>query len=133
MTTAKKPNRSAPPWAIRTACPTLVLACVILLGACAGGGPSVSGWGLGNTRVVKVGEVVEFRLPMGPDGSRQWRVTSYDSLYLSVAGPPRPARKADGSFELLVRATARTQGETEIGLTEVGTSRVVRYTIGILE
>lgn len=97
----------------------------------------MSGFAIGSTRIVSVGEVVELRMPLHESGSRQWRVTSYNSLYLSVAGRPRVEVSANGSREMVVTAQARTPGETQIEVTEIvarGTkAEVVRFKVRILK
>ena len=118
-----------------------LIAMVVLLTpmliSCSGSGPSVSGFALGNRRAVKRGEIVEIRMPLTEGGSRQWRVTSYDSLYLSMVESPRLEAKPDGSAEMIVRARAMTAGETELELTEVAppgrSPDVRRFKISIRE
>lgn len=95
----------------------------------------MSGFALGDTRVVSVGDVVELRVPLRADGSRQWRVSSYDSLYLQLINNPQSAQRSDGSWEMLSRARARTVGETEVVMTELARpgqdQRVVRFKVRI--
>lgn len=96
----------------------LVLAAAMLM-SCKSDGPSLTGLSLGSTHYVKVGDVVELRLPIAADGSREWRVTSYDSLYLTVASRPRVVEGPKGRPVLLMTARAKTPGKTEVELTEV--------------
>ncbi|MHC4992735.1 MAG: hypothetical protein ACYTGC_17325 [Planctomycetota bacterium] len=111
-----------------------VLAVVALaIAGCSSSGPRVSGFAIGDTRIVSLNEVIEIRMPLREDGSRQWRVTSFDSFFISLIDTPRPVPGRDGKPELLVRARARTPGETTLEITEVGAAkpRVRRFTIRI--
>ena len=105
--------------------------------ACSSGGPTLSGFAFGETRLVSVGEVVELRLPLREDGSRQWRVTSYDSLYLALVQRPGVETAADGSRHIVARATARRAGSTTVELTEVGTGgtkpKSARFEVRIID
>lgn len=97
-----------------------VLAATLLMGGCAGS-PIISGFPIFNTRVVRVGETVEIRIPTDAQGQRRWRVTEFDSAYLmavgrsDVGGPP-----ANGEVVFLARA--RREGETSIRFSEVLTA-----------
>ena len=103
----------------------------LLLTACAG--PKLSGFGLGNHRLVRVGEIVELRIPFEADGRRHWRVSSYDSRYLSIVDVPSVERTANGA-EFVARARARVQGETVIELVEVdGAGQRLRFDVTIVE
>ncbi len=109
-----------------------MIACVLVaagvagaqLGGCSSGGPKLSGFGLGNSRIVSVGETVELRTPVRSDGTRQWRISSYDSLYLGVSATPQVVQRSDGSAEVVFRATAKTPGETTVELTEIAPAGV---------
>lgn len=100
----------------------VLVVCSLALAAhagCSPGDPSVSGFGLGNNRVVSVGETVELRIPIDEQGTRTWRVSSYDSLYLTLSSQPRVVREDDGSYAVRFTARAKTPGETTVVLTEV--------------
>lgn len=93
-----------------------LLTAVLLLSGCAGS-PSVSGFPILNTRVVRVGEVVEIRIPTDAAGQRRWRVTAFDSSYLAAAGRSDVAgAPPDGDVVFLARA--RREGETTVQFTE---------------
>ena len=104
----------------------VLLLTVVLIGieaGCAGGGgsgPQLSGFGIGDSRSVSVGEMIDMRLPLREDGSREWRVTSWDSRYISIASRPEFITGANGRPEMLLRARARTPGETTIEVSQVG-------------
>ncbi len=121
---------------VRTAGRALMLAIGLLLLIGCSSGPRMSGLPLGGTRLFSVGDMIELRLPLTDSGGRKWRVTSYDSLYVSgvstqvVAGP-------DGSPELLVRARAKTPGTTKVVVEETPVAgrapRRETFTVRILE
>jgi hypothetical protein len=90
---------------------TIVLA---TLTACSGSGPTMTGLPIGNMRVVKTGDIVTLTLPLNEDGSRRWRVTSYDSAYLAM--PQRPRREGNA---LVLTGEARRVGESQIEITEI--------------
>lgn len=117
-----------------------LLTVVILLGCAScssSSGPRMTGFGLGDSRIVSVGELVELKLPLSDQGTREWRVSSYDSLYLAIAGRPQVIQTSSGGQELLVRARARTPGETIVEVTEQaptrGAPQTRRFTIRIVE
>ncbi len=87
--------------------------------------------------MVSVGDIVELRLPLRENGSREWRVTSYDSFYLSIASRPEFITGANGKPELLIRARARTPGETRVEVSEVGATngppQRVEFNVRILQ
>ncbi len=123
---------------MRTSLPLLLIFSVAVIAGCASG-PRLSGLAIGETRFVSVGDLVELRLSLRDDGSRLWRVTAYDSLYLGMEGRPQVV-EGGGGAELLVRARARYEGETEVEVTEMLTvehrragrePRVVRFRISI--
>ena len=120
-----------------TAASFIMVLCLLWISACSPGGAHLSGFGLGATRVVHVGEIVEIRMPLRDDGSRRWRVTSYDSRYLRVAEQPRVMQASDGSWEMVVRVLAHVPGETEVELTEIATreraARAIRFTVKVLK
>jgi hypothetical protein len=97
----------------------LILMALIAATGCSSDGPKMSGFGFGSTRIVQVGQIVELRLPLGQDGSRTWRVTSYDSLYLAIAGPPTVAVDGNGKEQLVLVARAKLPGKTEVQVTEM--------------
>ena len=109
----------------------------LVIAGCNSGGPKMSGFAIGSTRIVSVGEVVELRMPLQESGDRQWRVSSYNSLYISMAGRPRVEVSSNGTREMIVTARARTPGDTEIELTEIATRstkpKVVRFKVKIRE
>ena len=97
----------------------LVMVCAMAaaLGAC-GSGPRVSGLSFGNARFVTVGDTVTVRMPLGDDGSRQWRVQSFDSSFLTPEG--RPHVEGSGrNAQLVLTARARLPGSTELVFVEV--------------
>jgi hypothetical protein len=108
---------------------------VPMVGCASRDSPSMSGFAFGDTRVVSVGDVVELRVPRRADGSRQWRVSSYDSFYIQLISNPQPVQRADGSWEMLIRARARTAGETEVVVSELlppgQDARTVRFRLRI--
>lgn len=98
-----------------------IVACALLALACATGcassrEPSVSGVGLFDNRNVSLGDVVEIRLPAGPDGRRAWRVTSYDSAILMPEGRAGLERAGD-DLVYVMRFRAQVRGETEVTVT----------------
>ncbi len=113
-----------------------LLAAGLLAGVgCAGSGPQVSGFALGDTRIVSVGELVELRLPRAEDGTRRWRVTSYDSYHLELVDNPKVVQRPDGSWVTRVVARARNVGESTLEVTRLarpGESPLVRrFTIRV--
>jgi hypothetical protein len=94
-------------------------AAALLLSACAADTPQVSGFAFGDTRMVSVGDVVELRIPLEADGTREWRVSSYDSLYLALVGRPSVDTDAAGRSSLVFSARAKTRGRTTVELEEV--------------
>jgi len=107
-----------------------------LVAGCGGDGPRLSGFALGDTRIVSVGELVELRLPRADDGSRRWRVTSYDSYHLELIDNPQVVRGPDGTRETRVVARAKNVGESTLELTEVappggGPPSVKRFTVRV--
>lgn len=113
-------HRLIHPWRSRLA-PALLAVGLVLGGAAAGGcatdGPSMSGFALGDLRIVSKGDIVELRYPIRPDGSRQWRVSSYDSFHLQLIDNPSIRQRPDGRFEMVMRARAREEGDTTVVLT----------------
>jgi hypothetical protein len=94
----------------------------------------MSGLGFGQSRNVRVGEIVELRVPLDEGGQRRWRLASYDSRYLRVAQAPQVQQLADGSLAVVFRARASLPGKTEVELSEVGEDgRRVRFTVRIRE
>ena len=114
-----------------------ILAAIVWSTGCANSGPRMSGMGLGQNRVVHVGDIVELRTPIDERGSREWRVSSYDSLYLSLIERPRIVQRSDGNYEMVARARAMAPGETTVDLVEVKpgvqSPRSLRFNIRILE
>ena len=109
----------------------------IALAGCSSSGPTLSGLAFGENRVVRVGDTVTLRIPIREDGLRQWRVSSYDSLYLQMSGRPGVEQASDGSYQIVARATARRVGTTTIELTEEATGgkkpRVARFKVRVIE
>ncbi len=94
-----------------------VIALSLLVGAGCGGGPSVSGFSVGSARFIGVDETLTVKLPLGEDGTRLWRVSSFDSAFLTplnrqVVGTGRSAR-------LVITARTRLPGTTELEIVEV--------------
>ena len=119
---------------------SFLLAVVLVLAVgCSSDGPKMSGFGLGKTRMVKVGQIVELRLPLREDGSRNWRVTEYDSLYLTVAGRPTIEVNDKGEQVLVLVTRAKTPGRTEVEVTEMiprsagRAPRIEKFKVEILE
>ena len=94
-------------------------ACLVLLAAigCSSKEPTISGFGLGASRAVSVGDTFEIRLPVGENGERLWRITSYDSYFLTVAANTRAETTSDGSA-IVMPILARQVGDTTIEVTE---------------
>ncbi len=87
--------------------------------ACSSDGPRMSGFALGSTRIVSVGETIELHMPLDQQGQRQWRVSSYDSLFFEMVQSPRAMQNANGTWDFVVRVRAKTQGETVVEVREV--------------
>ncbi len=96
----------------------LSVVCILALSSCSSNQPTLSGFGLGNLRVVGVDDLVTLTVPLAEGGGRAWRVESYDSFYLIVAEPPRFVRSDSGPGSIVMRARARQAGETEIRIIE---------------
>jgi hypothetical protein len=107
------------------------------LAGCASDQPTLSGFAFGDRRIVSVGDLVELRAPIREDGSRAWRVTSYDSFYLTLTRRPTIVEAAPGRFEIVVVARARVPGDTQIVLTEQNVQgrrpRTLTYQLSIIE
>lgn len=109
----------------------LAAVCPALPG-CSSGGPKVSGFGLFDSRSVKVGDTVEFRLPYDLERGLEWRVDSYDSLYLvlkerlQVELEPGQARG-----EMIVRMYAKTPGDTSVSFRRRGSEETKEFKISI--
>lgn len=101
---------------------TLLLVVPVVMFSCSIGGPKVSGFAIGDTRIVSVGDIVTLRMPMDDGGQRQWRVSSYDSAYLGLVERPRIETGSSGKMEVVTRAQARTPGVTSIKLIETTAS-----------
>lgn len=99
------------------------LAVLLVSAACASNGPRMGGLSIGGTHFLKVGDVVELTLPVAADGTRAWRVSSYDSLYLSIAERPQVVQGKDGKPVLRIKARAKTPGKTTVEVTEVAPPR----------
>jgi hypothetical protein len=91
-----------------------------LAGGCSSSRPSVSGFGIGTTTFVSVGETLTLRLPVDDDGA-MWRVSSFDSLFVELVDPPRLMTEPgkDPYRRVVIRAT--NPGETEIELSKPDT------------
>jgi hypothetical protein len=131
-------NRRLRPDRLLAALLTFVMTGVLtVVCGCQSNQPSVSGFALGDTRIVSVGDLVELRAPIREDGSRAWRVTSYDSFYLTLTRRPTLVEVAPGRFEIVAVARARVPGETQIVMTEQNVQgrrpRTLTYRINILE
>jgi predicted secreted protein len=123
--------------------PVISLLLVVISGCASSSTPSVSGFGLGNDRVVSRGDEVVILLPASSEtGRSKWRLTSFDSRMLTVTQTPRlEATGSSGRPQWTVRFVARTPGETEVVLTRnaVGSDGVgtvgerMRFKITILE
>jgi len=102
----------------------LLLFVAVLLTGCGSssggmGGPKLTGgFVVGNTHNLTVGETVNLRLPLRADGSRAWRVSKWDSGFLSIVDRARVVQGGSGQ-ELSVTVRARTPGRTSIEVTEV--------------
>lgn len=103
------------------------------LAGCSGSGPSVSGFGLFDTKRVQLGEIVEIRLPIAPERGEQWRLASYDSAMLRMLERPALVNESERSAYLLIRFEARVQGETEVLLRNAAspTNETRRYVVQI--
>ena len=77
------------------------------------------GFAVGDTHNVRVGETITLRMPLRPDGSRAWRVSKWDSGFISIVGRATPVDRSGGGTDLMVTVRARTPGETVIEVTEV--------------
>lgn len=100
--------------------------------------PHLSGLGLGDSRIVSVGDMVTLRTPLTNAGAREWRVTSYDSRYLSLVSLPTVERDSSGNSWLVAQARAKLPGKTFIELSEAASHngsgpRSVRYSVRIVE
>lgn len=80
-------------------------------------GPKVSGVSFGAARFVGVGKTLTVRLPLGPGGAREWRVSSFDSSFLTVI--ERHIEGAGDNAELVITARTRLPGTTELEFIEV--------------
>ena len=87
---------------------------------CSSGEPSISGFGFGSSRTVTVGDTFEIRLPVAENGARLWQITSYDSLFLTLASNTRAEATSpgSGSSEIVIPILARQSGETTIEVTQ---------------
>ncbi|MCP3902386.1 MAG: protease inhibitor I42 family protein [Planctomycetes bacterium] len=99
----------------------MILAVSISLTACSSSGPTVSGFGFGNSRLVSVGDPVVIRLPASTrTGQAEWRLTSFDSGRLQLV--QRPTLEAAGSSsrrQWTVRFVARGFGDTTVEFSRV--------------
>ena len=118
----------------------IILLCVagVLLGGCSQNKPTMSGFALGDLRIVSVGDTITLRAPAAPNGGRQWRVSSFDSLFLTMARGPQLEVDKKGRAFIVTRAIARTAGETTVTLQEVASQagrkpRVVEFDLRITE
>jgi len=121
----------------------LAAACVAALIACSPNRPKLSGFGLGTSRIVGEGDVLQLRLPLHPRGGRSWRVTKYDSAFIDLVEPPEVVgRGGEGAGEMVIRARARRPGQTTIEVTETLTAeeqargevpQVVEFNVRIVE
>jgi len=113
----------------------IVLLALALVG-CATDRPRMSGFALGDLRIVSKGDIVELRFPLRPGGGRAWRVSSYDSFHLQLIDNPTIVERPDGSFEMLMRARAREVGDTTVVVTgrspSTGEPRVVQFDVRIV-
>ena len=79
--------------------------------------PSVSGRGLGGIHRVSVGDELVLRFPASKQtGAAKWRLSSFDSLMLTVTQWPR--REGD---QWIMRFAARTPGDTDVVVTRTAT------------
>ncbi len=117
-----------------------------LLGGCStgGAGPRLDGSGAG-TRSVRVGDVMDLRLPLNDDAERAWRISEYDSAYLALVGAPGVVStdgrtRPGGRGQMRIQVRAKQPGATALQVTEILTGeelvsgkrpRVVRFTIRI--
>ena len=63
-------------------------------------------------------------------------MTAYDSLYLSITQQPQIETSSNGKSALVVRARARTPGETSVEISRVGPGKGperVTFKVRILE
>lgn len=102
-----------------------------------GGGAGVSGAPFFNTRLIKLGETLEIRLPFDRLAGREWSIDSYDSLYLGYQGRTL-VMDDDSKGTLIVRFVTKTPGETSLTLRRRyganGTKESLEnYTINILQ
>ena len=104
-------------FSVRCGAVAFVCAMALVLVAC-GSGPRVSGLQFGNARFVTLGNTVTVRLPLGDDGSRQWRVQSFDSSFLTPEGRPQ-VQGSGRNAEMVITARARIPGSTELVIVEV--------------
>lgn len=94
----------------------LVIGAPAPLAGCSSG-PEVSGVQFGNSRFIGVGKTLTVRLPLGPGGARQWRVTSFDSSFLTPL--ERSVEGTGDNAELVITARTRLPGTTKLVFTEV--------------
>ena len=102
----------------RTCCLALALAVTLACGcASSSSEPSVSGRGLGGIHRVSVGDELVLRFPASKQtGAAKWRLSSFDSLMLTVT--QRPRREGD---QWIMRFAARTPGDTDVVVTRTAT------------
>ena len=93
---------------------------------------------LGDTRIVKVGDIVEITMPADANtGATEWKIHSFDSALLALDQRPAIRATANGGVEWTVRFRAKVPGKTEVVLMRRGLVRSAgddrrRYTISIL-
>lgn len=107
------PPRSGPFFAV-----VLVLAATIVCGcASSSSEPTASGRGIGGIHRVKVGDELVLRFPASQQtGTAKWRLTSFDSLMLTVTQRPQLEGK-----QWVMRFAARTPGDTDVVVTRTAT------------
>ena len=91
--------------------------------------PKLPPWG--DTRVVGLGDEIVIRFPgVAATGAPRWRLTSFDSLMMSLSQRPRLEDDTRGGRRWTIRFTARTPGETEVVITRTAVDADGRGTIG---
>ena len=114
----------------------LLLVTLLVCGPGCSAKPEVSGFAVGNVRVISQGEVLEVRIPVDDSGYRLWKIESFNSLYLNVLHGPQPELHG-GKTYLVSRAKAITPGVTELIFSETNpddgqSASVQSYRIRIL-
>jgi hypothetical protein len=92
----------------------ILAASIVLIGCSSSKEPSVSGFGIGNSRLVTVGDPVVITLPASSQsGAPEWRLKTFDSGRLQLVQRPRLEPVGSGNRrQWTVRFLARGLGDT---------------------